>query len=147
MAGSRAVPGVCMATSGPGATNLVTGIANAFLDSVPMVAITGQVPSPLLGTDAFQEVDIFGITMPVVKHSFMVRDVARHRPLVDEAFEIAQGGRPGPVLVDFPKDISVAMATSAQHGQPAARSARRPAWIMPPFEAADACWPRHGGRW
>jgi acetolactate synthase-1/2/3 large subunit len=102
-------PGVCLATSGPGATNLVTGIANAYLDSVPMVAITGQVPSPLMGTDAFQEVDIFGITLPVVKHSFAVRNVADIPGLMDEAFHIAQSGRPGPVLVDFPKDISVAM--------------------------------------
>lgn len=101
--------GVCMATSGPGATNLVTGIANAYLDSVPMVAITGQVPSPLQGTDAFQEVDIFGITLPVVKHSFVVKHVRDIPAIMDEAFEIAQGGRPGPVLVDFPKDISVAM--------------------------------------
>ena len=73
MAGSTGRPGVCIATSGPGATNLVTGIANAFLDSVPMVAITGQVAAPLIGTDAFQEVDIFGITLPIVKHSFVVR--------------------------------------------------------------------------
>ncbi len=102
-------PGVCMATSGPGATNLVTGIANAFMDSVPMVAITGQVPSPLQGTDAFQEVDIFGITLPVVKHSYIVRDVAEIGALVDEAFHVATSGRPGPVLIDFPKDISVQM--------------------------------------
>jgi acetolactate synthase-1/2/3 large subunit len=103
-------PGVCMATSGPGATNLVTGIANAFMDSVPMVAITGQVPSPLQGTDAFQEVDIFGITLPVVKHSFVVRSPEEIPRLVDEAFHIAASGRPGPVLIDFPKDVSVAMA-------------------------------------
>ncbi|MEJ2534142.1 MAG: acetolactate synthase 2 catalytic subunit [Gammaproteobacteria bacterium] len=112
--------GVCMATSGPGATNLVTGIANAFMDSAPMVAITGQVPTPLLGTDAFQEVDIFGITLPVVKHSYVVRDVAEIPDLMDEAFHIAESGRPGPVLVDFPKDVSVAM-----HQQPEA-AARAP---------------------
>jgi len=98
--------GVCMATSGPGATNLVTGIANAFMDSVPMVVITGQVPSALQGTDAFQEVDIFGITLPVVKHSYIVRNVADIPAIVDEAFRIAEGGRPGPVLIDLPKDIS-----------------------------------------
>ena len=103
-------PGVCMATSGPGATNLVTGIANAYMDSVPMVAITGQVPSPLQGTDAFQEVDIFGITLPIVKHSFIVRSPEEIPALVDEAFHIAASGRPGPVLIDFPKDVSVAMA-------------------------------------
>jgi len=101
--------GVCMATSGPGATNLVTGIANAFMDSVPMVVITGQVPSALQGTDAFQEVDIFGITLPVVKHSYTVRDVADIPRVVNEAFQIAEGGRPGPVLIDLPKDISAGM--------------------------------------
>ncbi len=98
--------GVCIATSGPGATNLVTGIANAFMDSVPMVIITGQVPTALQGTDAFQEVDIFGITLPIVKHSYSVREVADIPRIVNEAFQIAQGGRPGPVLIDFPKDIS-----------------------------------------
>ncbi len=101
--------GVCMATSGPGATNLVTGIANAFMDSVPMVVITGQVPSALQGTDAFQEVDIFGITLPVVKHSYIVRDVADIPRIVNEAFQLAEGGRPGPVLIDLPKDISAGM--------------------------------------
>jgi acetolactate synthase-1/2/3 large subunit len=101
--------GVCMATSGPGATNLVTGIANAFMDSVPMVVITGQVPSALQGTDAFQEVDIFGITLPIVKHSYIVRDVADIPRIVNEAFQLAQGGRPGPVLIDLPKDISAGM--------------------------------------
>ena len=98
--------GVCMATSGPGATNLVTGIANAFMDSVPMVVITGQVPSALQGTDAFQEVDIFGITLPIVKHSYIVRNVADIPRIVNEAFQIAENGRPGPVLIDLPKDIS-----------------------------------------
>jgi acetolactate synthase-1/2/3 large subunit len=101
--------GVCIATSGPGATNLVTGIANAYLDSVPMVVITGQVPTVLQGTDAFQEVDIFGITLPIVKHSYIIRDVSEIAQVVDEAFELAESGRPGPVLIDFPKDVSVAM--------------------------------------
>ena len=103
--------GVCMATSGPGATNLVTGIANAFMDSVPMVVITGQVPSALQGTDAFQEVDIFGITLPIVKHSYIVRDVADIPRIVNEAFQLAESGRPGPVLIDFPKDITAGMGT------------------------------------
>ncbi|WP_218915871.1 acetolactate synthase 2 catalytic subunit [Sphingomonas jaspsi] len=103
-------PGVCIATSGPGATNLVTGIANAFLDSVPMVAITGQVASPLMGTDAFQEVDIFGITLPIVKHSFIVRSTADIPRVFAEAFHIARSGRPGPVLIDLPKDIGVMSA-------------------------------------
>ncbi|HEX8937678.1 MAG TPA: acetolactate synthase 2 catalytic subunit [Sphingomicrobium sp.] len=103
-------PGVCIATSGPGATNLVTGIANAFLDSVPMVAITGQVGSPLMGTDAFQEVDIFGITLPIVKHSFLIRRTADIPRVFAEAFRIASSGRPGPVLIDLPKDIGVIAA-------------------------------------
>jgi acetolactate synthase-1/2/3 large subunit len=105
-------PGVCMATSGPGATNLVTGIANAFMDSVPMVVITGQVPSALQGTDAFQEVDIFGITLPIVKHSYIVRNIADIPAIVNEAFQLAQGGRPGPVLIDLPKDISAGMGNA-----------------------------------
>ena len=103
-------PGVCIATSGPGATNLVTGIANAFLDSVPMVAITGQVGSPLMGTDAFQEVDIFGITLPIVKHSFVIRRTADIPRIIAEAFRIASSGRPGPVLIDLPKDMGVLAA-------------------------------------
>ncbi|MDA7979332.1 MAG: acetolactate synthase 2 catalytic subunit [Pirellulales bacterium] len=102
--------GVCMATSGPGATNLVTGIADAHLDSIPLVAITGQVPRPLMGTDAFQEVDIFGISLPIVKHSYLVEDVDDIPAIVHEAFELAQQGRPGPVLIDFPKDVSLAKA-------------------------------------
>ncbi len=102
--------GVCMATSGPGATNLVTGIANAFLDSVPLVAITGQVATPLMGTDAFQEVDTFGITLPIVKHSFIVRRAADVLATIREAFAIAREGRPGPVLVDLPKDVTVGIA-------------------------------------
>jgi acetolactate synthase-1/2/3 large subunit len=104
-------PGVCLATSGPGATNLVTGIANAILDSVPMVAITGQVASPLMGTDAFQEVDIFGITLPIVKHSFLIRNTADIPRIFAEAFRIATSGRPGPVLIDLPKDMSVIAAS------------------------------------
>lgn len=106
-------PGVCLATSGPGATNLVTGIANAFLDSVPMVAITGQVGSPLIGTDAFQEVDIYGITLPIVKHSFLIRDTADIPRIFAEAFHIARSGRPGPVLIDLPKDVGVKAALPA----------------------------------
>ncbi len=98
--------GVCMATSGPGATNLLTGIANAFLDSVPMVAITGQVPTALMGTDAFQEVDTFGMALPVVKHSFIVRKAEDVYATLREAFAIAREGRPGPVLVDLPKDMT-----------------------------------------
>ena len=102
--------GVCVATSGPGTTNLVTGIADAFMDSVPIVCITGQVRSHLIGTDAFQEVDIFGITLPIVKHSFLVRNVYDLPAVMQEAFHIARSGRPGPVLVDIPRDIQEAEA-------------------------------------
>jgi acetolactate synthase-1/2/3 large subunit len=103
--------GVCLATSGPGATNLVTGIATAFADSVPMVAITGNVGTPLLGKDSFQEVDIAGITMPIVKHNWIVKDVHTLAEIVHEAFIVAQSGRPGPVLIDIPKDICSAVCT------------------------------------
>ena len=98
--------GVCLATSGPGATNLVTGIADAGLDSVPIVAITGQVPSKAIGTDAFQESDIMGITMPIVKHSFQALDANKIPEMVYQAFYIASTGRPGPVLIDIPRDIA-----------------------------------------
>ena len=97
--------GVCMATSGPGATNLVTPIADAYMDSVPVVAITGQVPSAAIGTDAFQEADICGITLPITKHNFLVKDPAEIPRTIQEAFHIALTGRPGPVLVDLPKDV------------------------------------------
>nr|YP_009393797.1 acetohydroxyacid synthetase large subunit [Caloglossa beccarii]ARW62359.1 acetohydroxyacid synthetase large subunit [Caloglossa beccarii] len=99
--------GVCFATSGPGATNLVTGIATAYMDSVPLVVITGQVARPFIGTDAFQEVDIFGITLPIVKHSYVVRDSSQISRIVAESFYISKNGRPGPVLIDFPKDIGL----------------------------------------
>jgi acetolactate synthase-1/2/3 large subunit len=97
--------GVCMATSGPGATNLVTGIADAFMDSIPMVAITGQVPQDMIGRGAFQETDMFGMTLPVVKHSYLVWDIKDIPRIVKEAFYIAESGRPGPVLIDIPKNI------------------------------------------
>ena len=99
--------GVCLATSGPGATNLVTGLATAYMDSVPIVAITGQVPRPAIGTDAFQEIDIFGITLPIVKHSYVVRDPKDIAEIIAEAFHIASTGRPGPVLIDVPKDVGI----------------------------------------
>jgi len=98
--------GVCIATSGPGATNLVTGIATAHMDSVPLVAITGNVATSLLGKDSFQEIDIYGITMPIVKHNWVVRNVEDLAEIVREAFFIAQSGRPGPVLIDIPKDVT-----------------------------------------
>lgn len=100
--------GVCIATSGPGATNLVTGIATAYMDSVPMVVITGNVATTLIGTDAFQEADITGITMPITKHSYLVRDVEDLPRIIHEAFHIASTGRKGPVLIDIPKDVSAA---------------------------------------
>ena len=103
--------GVCMATSGPGATNLVTPIADAYMDSVPIVAITGQVPSPSIGSDAFQEADICGITLPITKHNFLVTDAADIPKTIAAAFHIASTGRPGPVLVDVPKDILQAKTT------------------------------------
>lgn len=100
--------GVCFGTSGPGATNLVTGIATAHMDSIPMVVITGQVASHAIGSDAFQETDIFGITLPIIKHSYIVRDPNDMARIVAEAFHIASTGRPGPVLVDVPKDVGLA---------------------------------------
>ena len=101
--------GVCMATSGPGATNLVTGIATAYMDSVPMVAITANVNLPMLGKDSFQEVDIAGVTIPITKHSYIVKSVTELAPTLRKAFDIAVSGRPGPVLVDITKDVTAAM--------------------------------------
>jgi acetolactate synthase-1/2/3 large subunit len=99
--------GVCFATSGPGATNLVTGIATAHMDSIPIVVITGQVGRSFIGTDAFQEIDIFGITLPIVKHSYTVRNTSLLPQILSEAFFLAQNGRPGPVLIDIPKDVGL----------------------------------------
>ena len=126
-------PGVCLATSGPGATNLVTGIANAYMDSVPMVAITGQVANPLMGTDAFQEVDIFGITLPIVKHSYLLRDPADIPDVFAEAFAIAAAGRPGPVLIDLPKDVGVRQAMVRSNFAPPPMAA-----LPPPDDLAIA---------
>jgi acetolactate synthase-1/2/3 large subunit len=117
--------GVCMATSGPGATNLVTGIANAMMDSAPLVCITGNVASPLMGTDAFQEIDILGVTLPLVKHSWIVRDPADIPRIFAEAFEIAASGRPGPVLIDLPKDVQVGVAAAPHPPIPHHAAARR----------------------
>ena len=97
--------GVCLATSGPGATNLVTGIANAYMDSSPLIAITGQVVSNLIGNDAFQEVDIMGITMPITKHSYQPKDANDIPSIINTSFEIASTGRCGPVLIDVPKEV------------------------------------------
>ena len=103
-------PGVCMATSGPGATNLVTGIADAYMDSIPMVAVTGQVPQEMIGRGAFQETDVFGMTLPIVKHSYLIMDIHEIPRVVKEAFHIARTGRPGPVVIDIPKNIQNQMA-------------------------------------
>jgi acetolactate synthase-1/2/3 large subunit len=107
--------GVCFATSGPGATNLVTGIANARMDSIPLVIITGQVGRSFIGTDAFQETDIFGITLPIVKHSYTVRNTELLPQIISEAFFLAQNGRPGPVLIDIPKDVGLEETNSYEY--------------------------------
>lgn len=118
--------GVVIATSGPGATNLVTGIATAMLDSVPMVAITGNVPSTMVGKDAFQEINITGITMPITKHNYFVTDVTELSDIIREAFKIARSGRPGPVLIDVPKDIQTALCEF------------QPKEIVTPYEIEEA---------
>ncbi len=112
--------GVCIATSGPGATNLVTGIATAFMDSIPMVAITGNVTRPQLGKDTFQEIDIFGVTMPITKHNFIVKDISELADVVRRAFKIASSGRKGPVLIDVLKDVFAAKTEFEPMGAPAA---------------------------
>ena len=99
--------GVVIATSGPGATNLVTGIATAYMDSIPLIAITGQVATPFIGTDAFQEADITGITLPITKHNYLVKDINEFPRVLKEAFHLASTGRQGPVLLDLPKDLQV----------------------------------------
>ena len=110
--------GVVIATSGPGATNLVTGIATAYLDSVPMVAITGNVACSLIGRDSFQEVDIVGITMPITKHNFIVKDIKELADTLRTAFKIAKSGRQGPVLVDIPQDVQQALCEYESNAQP-----------------------------
>ncbi|MCE0493663.1 acetolactate synthase 2 catalytic subunit [Vibrio salinus] len=119
---------VCMATSGPGATNLVTGLADAFLDSVPIVAITGQVASPLIGTDAFQEMDVIGMSLSCTKHSYLVTDINDLAPTLAEAFEVAKTGRPGPVIVDIAKDVQLAETPVMQ----------LPKFTPPPIPTVDA---------
>lgn len=118
---------VCMCTSGPGATNIVTGLADALLDSVPLVAITGQVAKPLIGTDAFQEIDVLGMSLSITKHSFIVNHVSEISDIIREAFHIAASGRPGPVLVDIPRDIQLAPAEYTPP-QPLGQPAEPPDW-------------------
>lgn len=119
MARSTGKPAVCIATSGPGATNLITAIADAKLDSVPVIAITAQVPLSLIGTDAFQEVDMYGLTLSITKHSFLVKNAADLPFIMNEAFRIAQSGRPGPVVIDVPKDIQNQIIEIDQLPEPA----------------------------
>lgn len=121
---STGKPGVVFATSGPGATNLVTGLATAYLDSTPIVAITGNVACPLIGRDSFQEVDICGVTMPITKHNFIVKDIHRLARVLREAFQIAESGRPGPVLVDIPKDVQAELCEFEPKSEPVAKEVK-----------------------
>src|SRR6185436_6919798 len=105
MARATGRPAVCFGTSGPGATNLLTAIADAKLDSIPLVTVTGQVPRAMIGTDAFQEIDTYGLTVPITKHNYLVRSAAELLEVVPDAFRVATSGRPGPVVVDVPKDV------------------------------------------
>lgn len=123
IARSTGAAGVCFATSGPGATNLLTAVADAFLDSIPIVCITGQVPASLIGTDAFQEVDTYGMSIPITKHNYLVRSADELLHIVPRAFELALSGRPGPVLIDVPKDIQTAKVSFAEWPEPGARLA------------------------
>ncbi|MGP3592355.1 acetolactate synthase large subunit [Vagococcus sp. WN89Y] len=122
MARTEGKPAVCMACSGPGATNLVTAIADARLDSIPLVCITGQVPTSMIGTDAFQEVDTYGISIPITKHNYLVRDISELPQVISDAFRIAQSGRPGPVWIDIPKDVQTAEITLSALPEPGAKA-------------------------
>ncbi len=130
--------GVCLATSGPGATNLVTGLANAYLDSIPMVAVTGQVATPYLGTDAFQEADMVGISRPVTKHNFLVKDVKELPLILKQAFYIARTGRPGPVLVDLPADVSRAVLDDYEYPQEVSMRSYKPTVVGHPRQIEKA---------
>ncbi len=121
-------PGVCMATSGPGATNLMTAIADAFMDSTPLVCITGQVYTKFIGKAAFQETDFFGMTLPVVKHSYLVMDIKDLAYTVKEAFKVATTGRPGPVVVDIPKDVQQNMIVPEWPGDITLRDSKLPTY-------------------
>ncbi|VVT14926.1 biosynthetic-type acetolactate synthase large subunit [Erythrobacter sp. EC-HK427] len=134
---STGKPGVVLVTSGPGATNAITGIADAYMDSIPMVVITGQVPTPLIGTDAFQEADTVGLTRHCTKHNYLVKDPEDLAATIEEAFEIATTGRPGPVVIDIPKNVQI--ATALQGDGPAPRKKRyQPRMIGAPEEIAEA---------
>ncbi|TCZ58089.1 acetolactate synthase large subunit [Klebsiella grimontii] len=131
MARTEGKPAVCMACSGPGATNLITAIADARLDSIPLVCITGQVPASMIGTDAFQEVDTYGISIPITKHNYLVRNIAELPQVMSDAFRIAQSGRPGPVWIDIPKDVQAATIELDALPEPGARIA------APEFDSAS----------
>jgi acetolactate synthase I/II/III large subunit len=128
---------VCFATSGPGVTNVLTAIADAYLDSIPVVCITGQVPSSLIGTDAFQEVDTYGMSIPITKHNFLVRTVQELLTIIPKAFELALSGRPGPVLVDVPKDVQMAEISFEDWPEPGARQQEQATDIESLRAAAD----------
>ncbi len=131
-------PGVVLVTSGPGATNAVTGIADAFMDSIPMVVITGQVPTPLIGTDAFQEADTVGITRHCTKHNYLVKDPAELAATLEEAFRIATTGRPGPVVVDIPKDVQIAVPSSRAAARLTASHRYAPQMAAPAEQVIEA---------
>ena len=135
---STGKPGVVLVTSGPGATNAVTGIADAFMDSIPMVVITGQVPTGLIGTDAFQEADTIGITRHCSKHNYLVKEPADLKPTIEEAFRLASTGRPGPVVVDIPKDVQIAVPSFQREGNGAATHRYAPQMVGAIEQIADA---------
>jgi acetolactate synthase-1/2/3 large subunit len=140
-------PGVVLVTSGPGATNAVTGIADAFLDSIPMVVITGQVPTALIGSDAFQEADTVGITRHCTKHNYLVKDPSQLAAIIDEAFRIATEGRPGPVVIDIPKDVQIASTRwTGQPEQTRNRYARKWKPLPTRLPRPWPCWRRPGHR-
>lgn len=129
--------GVCFATSGPGATNILTAIADAYLDSIPLICITGQVPTSLIGTDAFQEVDTYGMTIPITKHNYLVRSAEELLHIIPMGFELALSGRPGPVLIDVPKDVQTATMSFGQWPEPGCRQRPERADRMPLQAAAE----------
>ena len=135
---STGKPGVVLVTSGPGATNAVTGIADAFLDSIPMVVITGQVPTALIGTDAFQEADTVGITRHCTKHNYLVKEPADLKPTIEEAFRIATTGRPGPVVIDIPKDVQIAVPSTTKTSNGSAAHRYQPRMVGSADEIAEA---------
>ena len=135
MARATGRPAVCLGTSGPGATNLLTAIADAKFDSIPLIAITGQVPRSMIGTDAFQEIDTFGLSLPITKHNFLVRSAAELLEVIPQAFRIAASGRPGPVLVDVPKDVQTESIDVASFPEPGRAD-------PPPLCSGRRSWPR-----